>query len=253
MRTHPTPAATVWNVQPLQQQQDDPTPPAPPAPTPPAGTGDAPPAPAGRTFTEAEMESIAKGRAARAEESVHKALAEKWGVSMDEADQLIAAAKAKAEGEKTEAQKAKDAADKAAAEAATTAAAAAKELHDTKVERALIRAGVPITADKPENQAALDKKLAKIVGLVDVDLGADDAAIAAAVTELHTAMPELFAGPAPAGNAPPKPPSTDPKVAPKTPKTPEDAFSRGAERARQNGGGSAAAAYPWETPANAGT
>lgn len=202
-----------------------------------------------KKFTQEELDSIVQGRLARHAESVYGELAKKWGVTIEEAEQIVTAHKEKSEGEKSEAQKAKDAADKARADAETAAQTAKREAHEAKVERALVRAGVPITAEKPEDQEILEKKLAKIVGLVEAEVGADDAEIAKAVTALKETMPEVFPGASATTTF--TPPGVTPKLPVKQSKEPKDAMTAGAERAKARA--NAANGYAWETPAQATT
>lgn len=242
MTTRPTPL--TWTSLPLQQhQQDAPAPIVPPVPV--------PPVPPVKTFTQAEVDAMIAERVNKEKGASAKEIADKLGITLDEAAKVIADKKAEDDKQKTEAQLATEKAIKEAdASAAATASAKAAE-HDTKVLRALVLAGVPILATEGQDQKVIDDRLAKIGQLVSADVGADDATITAAVTSLQTSMPELFAPQVIDPNAPKPPPSNDPNKPPnKTPKPAENAMQRGAERAKAAGGQKG---YAWENDAAATT
>lgn len=198
--------------------------------------------------TQAEVDAIvsrerASTKAATAAETA-TALATELGCTVEEAKAYIAAAKTAEEGQLSDAQKAQK---KAEADAVTAAAAtAAAELAglQAKITIALVSAGVPVVAVKPEDQAKVDAKLAMLIKLVDVPATADADAIKAAVTLLKETTPELFSG----VSATPTIPDTDPLTPNAPSKVQEDAMKRGADRAKtathQSG-------YAWETPAPA--
>lgn len=241
-------SGNVWQSQPLQQHQQEGTPATtpPPAPNPPAPEG-------GRTFTQAEVDQLV-GREKLAAASTAKSatateIAQQLGCTVEEAKGYIAAARAADDKDKSDAQLAKEAADKEKADAVNATSVAKREAHDAKVERALVRAGIPLAADDatPEDQAKADARIAKIVGLVEAKVGDDDAAIKTAVAALKDTMPELFGSEA--GTGTPKTPPSDPKTPPKTPKQAEDAMQRGAERAKTT----VPSGYAWESPSQPAT
>lgn len=248
-----TPAPSRWNSLPLIQHQDGggppaPTPPAPPAPAPPAPT---PPAPG--TVTQAQLDEIVKREKGSTKEATEKAIAESFGCTLEEAKAYVASAKAADDKNKSEAQLAKEAADKAKLTSDEETAKAKVLATETRVERALARAGVPIVAAEDEDQDKIDAKLATMVGLIKVDPGADDDTIKGAVAALKDTMPELFTGIAPKvdPSAPPKPGGGNPPKPPPTPKPAEDAMKKGADRLK---GTQRTSGYAWENdPATAST
>lgn len=158
----------------------------------PDGTPGAPPAgtPAVKTFTQEELNAIAarekdQGRVAALREASEKL----GGLSIDDAAKLVEAARAADEANKTEAQRALDAANAEKAEAAKIKADAAADRHAARLERLLGKAG------------AVDVEIA--ARALDVALGADEAAVTAAIDALKAKVPGLF------GTATP-PPDTDP-------------------------------------------
>lgn len=182
-------------------------------------------------LSKAEVAEIVKGRVEETRKKTAADIAEQLGVSVEDAKAIIAAHNAKAESEKSEAQKAREAADKEKAESETAKSEAAKERHATKVERHLLRA-----LPKDLSDEETDKRAAKLARLIDVEVGADDAAIKTAVDGLKKDWPELF----PAGDESGKPkggaPSSDPKGSPPKGKPNEDAFARGQQRAKERAG-----------------
>lgn len=189
-----------------------------------------------RTLTQADVDRIVSQRVNETKTATERQVAESLGVSIDEAKRIIAEAKEQEDAQKTEAQRAREAADAEKAAAAEEKKTAASDRHAAKVERALLRAGVT-----DEDDEKLDKRLTRLSRLIDVEVGADEAAIKAAVDALKVEEPALFGTPAgegggdngePKGVKPPKAPGSDPKGSPPPPKQSEDAFSRGAERAK---------------------
>lgn len=166
------------------------------------------PPPAGRTYTDEDVNRIAAKERRDAEKRARDArdaeLAEQWGVPIDQVQSTIDAAKAAADKDKTDAQREKEAAATARANADKALADAVSERHSLRVERSLLRAGVP--ADDAD-------LLADAVTLVRVDPAADDKAIADAIEVVKGRHPGMFSGkPAatpPPGHTPPdvRPPS----------------------------------------------
>lgn len=170
-----------------------------------------------QTFSQAELNRIAAREKDEGKRAAAAEIAKQLGCTVEEAVEFIKQAKAKEDAEKTEAQKAKEAADKAKADADTAAAEAAQEKHMARIERSLLKAGVP------------DAKLDKVARMLDVEVGAEIDKIDEAAKDLKKEFPELFAG----GKQ--GPPGSDPGGNGGKPnvKPNEDAFNRGAERAKQ--------------------
>ena len=170
-----------------------------------------------QTFTQAELNRIAAREKEEGKRAAARELAEQLGCTVDEAKELIARARAQDDSQKTEAQKAREAADKEKADAEKERAEAAKEKHTARIERCLLKAGVP------------DTKLDKVARMLDVEVGAEIDKIDEAAKELKKEFPELFAG----ERKPP--PGSDPGGSGGKPpvKPNEDAFTRGADRAKQ--------------------
>ncbi len=139
-----------------------------------------------RTFTQAEVDAMMTREKNQGKAAGIREVSERFGVSIDEAAQIIQRAKDADEAQKTEAQRARDAADAEKRAAEQEKANAAAERHATRVERALLRHGLAV----PEQGG--DTFIAKAVGLVDAEAGADDDAIKAAVDKLKGTVPALF-------------------------------------------------------------
>lgn len=189
--------------------------------------GDQPPKSTEKSVPQSEVDRILKERLAENTRKATEDLAKQLGVPVEEAKNIIKAHNDRVESEKTEAQKAKDAADSArsASEAAEAAAKAAR--HETNLERRLMR-----SLPKDLDDDVLDKRVAKMARLIEVEAGASTEDIDAAIKTLKDDWPELFgsaSGESSNGGG-----GSDPKGKPK-PKGSKDAFSRGAERARQSG------------------
>lgn len=198
-------------------------PPADPAPSDP---------PAERTFTQAQVTAMMAQEKAQGKRAAEEALAKDLGCTPAEAKAIIEGARKRADEEKSEAQLAKEAADRAKAEADASTAASARETLNTRIEAALMRAGV-VQAEDDKDGSKFDARLNRLRKLVDVEPGADVAAIAAAVKTLKDEEPTLF------GVSEPKKkvaPNSDPsgKPPPNQPNT--DAFTRGADRAKSAAG-----------------
>jgi hypothetical protein len=158
---------------------------------PPAGDPVAPaPSPTDppKTFTQEEMDRHAIRRAAEAKRAASKDLADQLGVSVDEAKKIIEGHRAKAEAEKTEVERAKEAESAAKAEADQAKQEAAKERFETRVYRKLSAAGVGAGM---EDEAA-EKQIARARRLLDVTLEATDEEIAGQIAEIKNDVPGLF-------------------------------------------------------------
>lgn len=170
----------------------------------------------GKTFTQDELNARAGQARAEGRKAAEKTLADQLGVSVEEAKAIIARAKEKDDAEKSDAQKAAEAADAREKVAAEKETAATQRVHDADVRDALRDEGV----DKD--------KLAKVAKLVEVEVGADEATIKAAVAVTKKDFPELF-GEAKSGGSPDSDPG---KSDGKKKGAGDDAMTRGRERAK---------------------
>lgn len=191
--------------------------------TPPGATdppsGGTPP-PTINTLTQEQFDLIISREKSQAERLARKTQLEKLGfTSQEDLDRFVKTARDAELASMTEVERLK-------AEATTTLAAAqaereaiAAERHTTTVERELLRAGAPID------------KTGRLVRLVEVDPGADLAAVTAAVEAVKVEFPAMF-GPPQAPGSPS--PSSEPATGgpPPTRTTSTTAFERGREAAR---------------------
>lgn len=187
-------------------------------------------APAG--VPQSEVDRIVRGRVEETRKSTLAKLQEELGVDLDTAKQLIADSKKKQDDEKSDAQKAREQADQERAAAEREKQEAALDRHNSKVERALLR--VAPTFEKDDDGKKLDAWVTRVSRLVngEVEVGAEADAISDAVKALRDDMPELFGSAKKEGGEEPPPPG-DPKGGPPKGGKSEDAFARGAERAKQ--------------------
>ena len=181
-----------------------------------------------RTFTQEDVNRIATREKNQGRQAATQELAEELGVSLDEAKSIIQEARKKEESEKSEAQKAKDAADREKQEAETAKAEAARERYEARVERALLRAGI----DGDD-----ESKLSRLSRMITVEVDASQEDINADVDQIKTDFPELFGAKEEGGGGRKPPPSSDPGGTPPKNRQQEDAFSKGAERAKQHASG----------------
>jgi DNA-binding transcriptional MerR regulator len=194
------------------------------------GQGTTPPA--GENLSKAEVDTIVKGRVEQTRKATADSIAKDLGVSLEDAKRIIKESQDQSDAQKTEAQRAREAADREKADAETEKQAAAQERHDARVEKLLVRA-LPRDLDDD----VLDKRVTKLGRLLDVEVGADEATIKTAIDGLCKEWPELFPtdeneGSNGNGNGTGKVPSGDPKGKPAPKKPAEDAYTRGAERAK---------------------
>lgn len=196
-------------------QPDPPAPTPAPTPAPPAPT----PAPEPeKTLTQSEVNRIAAREKDEGKAAALREVQESLGIDLEAAKQILKEHNERNEAQKTEAQKARDAADKERAEAVKERAAATREIHDARVDRAFVGAGLTDV-----------DKVARYSKMLDVAVGASPEDISKAVESLKKEEPSLFGGtPAPKL---PAAPGSDPKGKPPTPKNDEDAYARGAARA----------------------
>jgi hypothetical protein len=193
---------------------------------PPGGGGEPPKNIAGDEplqLTQSQLNAMMTREKNQGRQAAQQELADQLGVPLEEAKSILTAARERSDAEKTEAQRAKEAADAEKAQAAQDREAAARERYETRVERALIRAGV-----SPDDSS----RLADLARLVTSPRDADLDAISEDVKTVKERYPELF-GETSGG---PKPlPSSDPKGGPPRRRGTEDAMARGAERAKRHG------------------
>lgn len=204
-----------------------------------SGSGGGTPSP---TFTQADLDRVATQQKAEGKRAAEKAIADQFGVSIEEAQRIIASARENEEKEKSEAQRARDAAEAEKKAAADEKAAAAAEKHSIAVERALIRAGIAL----PEKDTEADALLSRMARLVDAEVGADSETIRKAVEAVKADFPEKFTKPEEGeeggdgkggkGGQGSGAPNSDPKGGPPKPKLDNDAMERGRERAKAAAG-----------------
>lgn len=179
----------------------------------------------GKFLSQAEVDRIVQERVGQTKRQTEDSVAKQLGVTVDEAKAIIKAQRDAQDKEKSEAQLAREQADRERQEADSEKSEAKRETHDAKVERALIRA-----LPKDLDDDVLDKKITRLSRLLDVEVGADLAAVRKAVEALKKEEPLLFGVTA----APTKQgvPNSDPSGKPPKPKGSEDAFARGLEKAK---------------------
>jgi len=178
-----------------------------------------------KTFSQEDVNRIATREKEQGKQAASRELAEQLGVSVEEAKQIIQRAKEADDAQKTEAQRAREAADREKEEAALEKRAATTERHEAAVERRLVMAGVTD-----------EKKLARVMRMVTVEPGASSDEIQTDVDQLKTDFPELFTVQQGGGGGR-RVPDSDPKGGPPPRKGAEDAYSKGAERAKAYAGG----------------
>lgn len=176
----------------------------------------------GRVLTQADVDRIVQDRVGQTKRQTEEAIAKQLGVTVDEAKRIVQEHAKASDKDKSEAQLAREKADREAAEAETVKGQAAQEKHNAVIERVLIKS-LPRDLD----DAQLDAKVARLSRLLDVELGADADTIKKAVEALKKEEPLMFG----IANGT-KAPDSDPAGKPPVKKGAEDAFSRGAERAK---------------------
>lgn len=186
---------------PPDEGNPNPTPPAQPTPPTPPPAADPPaptPPPAPAAPTQAQLDA---------------AIAQALGMPVAEAKKVLKAQEDARKAAMTEAERIQAEAREAVEKAQRDAATATQTAHDARVQIALVRAGV-----HPD-------KLEWAARLVGAPTGADDKALADAITAAKAAVPEVFAGtstgpvPPPAGGTPP--PSNPPGSPPAPKPTPD--------------------------------
>lgn len=209
--------------QPSPEQQSSAPPVNQPTATPPSQM----PQPGEKLLSQTEVNAIATREKEEGRRAAAAAIAQELGCTVDEAKAIITAQRERDDAAKTDAERAKEAAEAEKTAAAEAKAMAAAEVHETRVERALLTAGF-VPGDKPEDVEAA-KRLRRMVA---VPVGASYEEVLADVTTLKTQFPALFGAKAPV-TAKGKAPNSDPGGKPPTPTGGEDRFAAGAERARK--------------------
>lgn len=181
------------------------------------------------TFTQDQLTAHATREAAEARRQALREVSEKLGCTVDEAEQILKDRQQADEARLSELEKREKATSAKEGSLAQREAAVVAAEHRNKVRDALVKAGI-----KGERLAFAH---------LDVASDADDAAVEAAVTAYKQSVPEWFSEQESAPTAPPPTtgtPSGDPgKPPPPAGRPSEDAYNRGAERAKSwsNGGG----------------
>lgn len=179
-----------------------------------------------KLLTQSEVNAIAAREKAEGKRAAETALAETLGVSIEDAKQIIAKHRETEEASKTEAQKAREAAEAEKAAAGSEKTAAQLEVHQTRLERAFLKEGLDLEE--------ADDKAKRVLRMVTVEAGASYEDVLKDVKQIKTDFPALFG----ADESAPKrrSPSGDPKGNPPKQTGGEDAFARGAERAKGHRG-----------------
>ena len=203
------------------------TTPAQPEPTqtttvPPAPTTTTTPPPA-RTFTQDEVNAVAAREAAEAKRQATKEVADRLGVSVEDAERIIKEHQDRESAALTEAERREREAEARERAAAEREAAAVRRERDARVRAALL------SGDKPCRPERVDMAVPAITIADD----ADDTALSAAVDEYREKVPEFFTQVSQQQQqTPPGTPSSTPGTPPPTQQQNEDAYARGAERAK---------------------
>lgn len=186
-----------------------------------------------KTLTQSEVNAIAAREKAEGKRAAERELAESLGVSIEDAKQIIQKHNADADAKKSEAEKAAEAATKEKQAAESEKDVAKREVHVTRLERAFLKEGVDLGEDD---------KSKRLLRMVNVEPGASYEDVLKDVQQIKKDFPELF------GEKQQKQqrqaPGGDPKGTPRTPAGGEDAYARGAERAKHHRGAYHAAVDP---------
>lgn len=181
-----------------------------------------------KTLTQTEVTAIAAREKAEGKRAAATELAESLGVPIEEAKEIIKAHREALDAKKTEADKAKDAADREKTSATAEKSAAAKEIHETRLERAFLKEGLDLDG--------ADDKAKRVLRMVTVEPGASYADVLKDVQAVKADFPALFDDEGNTKTPKRKAPPSDPKGNPPRPAGSEDAFARGAERAKGHRG-----------------
>lgn len=174
-----------------------------------------------------EVKRIAAREKAEGKRAAEKALADQLGVPVSEAAEIIKAHREREAAEKSEVDRVKGEATSEKAKREAAERDLAETRHALNVERALLKAGVPVN------------RVERAVRLVDAEVGATPEELEASITALKADVPEFFPATEGAGDdgaegggkggAPNSDPAGTPrKVAGRN----ADAFKRGQERAK---------------------
>lgn len=136
-----------------------------------------------RTFTQADMNATAARVEAATKAKAEQDIATALGVTVDEAKTIIAERRASDDAKKTQAERDAAAAETAKNDAERIKTEAARDRHDARVERILGQAGLD-TGNETLRLAGL--------AAVKLDVGADEAAVKAAVEQVKKDAPQLF-------------------------------------------------------------
>lgn len=166
----------------------EPTNPTPPVPTPPV-TPPAPPANEQPRFSQADLDRMLQRERETAGRQASRTFLERTGFqSMEQAEEALKAAETARQAALTEQQRATEAAQAAQRQAEERQAQAATSALQSAVQFQLVAQGMPALG--PDGKT--NPRLAMAARLVDVQAGADAAAVAAAVEQVRTSEPAWF-------------------------------------------------------------
>ncbi len=145
----------------------------------------------GKTWNQADFDQMQLKEQRRAKKAAEEALAKQLGVSVKDAQDIIAAHQKREDDEKSDAQKAKEEADQARADFEAKAAAAEVETLKAQLRQALLTPGDDPEAQPPVRPDRLDVAMA--VALPAAQAADDEeTAIATAVEFVRSSAPEIF-------------------------------------------------------------
>jgi hypothetical protein len=199
--------------------------------TPPANPTQDPAQPdpqAGKTFTQEHVTRIATEQKQEGKAAAIAEVAQRLGMSIEDAEKVLAAAKKAEDEKKDELQKVQEERDRIQRERESEKATDAQEKHDLRVRLELIRAGVPL----PEDETEADEALEQLVRLVSAKTGATLEEIRTDIGKTKTRFPNLFES----STTPPTPaptPSALPSGKPQQTSAGKSGLETGAELARQ--------------------
>jgi|GEM_PF-2452877 len=181
-----------------------------------------------KTFTQAELTSIAAREKNEGKAAAERSIAEQLGVPIEEAKAIVKAAKDADEAKKSDADKDREAAAREKQEAEAERQAAKVEVHQARLERAFGREGIELEDG--------DDKTARLMRLVTVEAGASYEDVLKDVQQIKADFPALFGGAEETDTSKTKrkAPSGDPKGNPPKPPAGEDKFAAGKARAQKH-------------------
>lgn len=188
---------------------DNPNPEVPEQPTPTPTEDPKPAATPEKTFSQGQVNRLNTEARKRGEEEARKALAEQWGVSLEEAEKRIKASIEQEEASKSELQRLNETLETTKRDTESTVSTLKQDNHRLNVKLQLAQSGLALPEDKAERAEALDR----VIGLVTAPVGATDEEIVENINKLREQLPSLFTTqPAtPAGNVPSNPRGTPAK------------------------------------------